>query len=180
MESAASVLKDPQQRYSILDDLAEHRKQHNISTWSIIYKPSEAFTKTLQEQPTEVIQAFTEIYRVEGYPRRTEEAILNKLNEVINKYSDQLRTPQPGPSRLRKLTQKATDAAKTFASEIVAPIVLGDPYPKKSTPIPLLDPTTPVGKTTLKDRKDIHDASKRMPTKTQRPRTRTDNISRYR
>ena len=82
--------------------------------------------------------------------------------------------------RIERLTQKATEAAKAFTSEIVAPIILGDLYPKPTRPeIPVI-PITPVRKTISKDKKEIYDAPKRMATQTQRPTTRTENISRYR
>ena len=99
---------------------------------------------------------------------------------MINKYSEQFRTPQPGPSRIERLKQKGTEAAKAFTSEVAAPIIFGDLYPKQTRPeIPVI-PITPVRKTISKDKKEIHDAPKRMATKTERPTTRTENISRYR
>ena len=139
LESAADKEYTPKRKYSIVEDLDNQAKQHKIDIWSIFYKPTEAFKKTLQEQLIEVIKAFTNWYRERDYPPQASDKIVDTLNEVINKYSDQFRTPQQGPSRIERLTQKATEAAKAFTSEVVAPLILGDLYPKKSTPVPPLD-----------------------------------------
>ena len=93
LESAAHGLKEPSHKYSIIEELEDQAKRHKIDTWSIFYKPTEAFKKTILEQPSEVIEAFTNWYREREYPSQASDRIIDTRNEVINKYSDQFRTP---------------------------------------------------------------------------------------
>ena len=86
LESAAYGLKESKQRTSIIEDLDNQAKQHKIDIWSIFYKPTEAFKRTLQEQPIEVIEEFTNWYREREYPSQASDRIIDTLNEVINKY----------------------------------------------------------------------------------------------
>ena len=49
LESAGYGLKEPSQKYSIIEELEDQAKRHKIDTWSIFYNPTEVFKKTLRE-----------------------------------------------------------------------------------------------------------------------------------
>ena len=161
---------------SLLDKSA----QRTTRNWIDYYKPLPIIIKALKEQNSNVQKEFTNWYQDNQYPDHNVDTIFRTLSKIINEHSDQYRTSKItklGPSGLEKLTSKVTDVASSFATNVVAPALLGDLYPK-TTKQPEIQhtPATPDKRkqsTTAKKLKTLLDAPN-MATRTMRSRTQTE------
>ena len=85
--------------------------------------------KVLKEQNRNIQKEFTNWYHDNQYPEHNDDTILRTLSQLINEHLYQYRIPKAmkiGPLGMEKLTSKVTDAASSFATNVVAPALLGD------------------------------------------------------
>ena len=164
----------------ILQTLLDKSAQRTTQNWIDYYTPSPLIIRALKEQNSNIQWEFTNWYYNNTYPDHNDNQIYRILLRIINEHSDQDRTPKATkivPSGLEKLTSGVTDTASSFATNLVAPALLGDLY-AKTTKQPEIQHTTATPNkrkqcTTGKKVMTLLDAPN-MATRSMQPRTETE------